>query len=100
LAHPFREQKVQLTFYERLNFIRFASFCFAKHLLTTFHGVLVPNAKLRSEIIPASQKNKSNASNAGDAVPPSSASVRISWARWLKRVVEIDIERCSIAVDP
>jgi len=29
-----------------------------------------------------------------DAVPPSSASVRISWARLLKRVFEIDIEHC------
>ncbi|MDP1786887.1 hypothetical protein [Nitrosomonas sp.] len=28
------------------------------------------------------------------AVPPSSASVRISWARLLKRVFEIDIEHC------
>lgn len=29
-----------------------------------------------------------------DAVPHSSASVRISWARLLKRVFEIDIELC------
>jgi len=78
----------------RLNLIRFASFCFAKYLLTPFHGVLAPNAKLRAEIIPGSKKNKSNASNASDAVPHSPASVRISWARLLKRVFEIDIERC------
>jgi len=42
----------------RLNLIRFASFCFAKYLLTPFHGVLAPNAKLRSEIIPGSKKNR------------------------------------------
>ncbi len=62
--------------------------------LIRFHGVLAPNAKLRSEIIPGSKKNKSNASNASGAVPSSSASVRISWARLLKRVFDIDIERC------
>jgi len=78
----------------RLNLIRFASFRFAKYLLTPFHGVLAPNAKLRAEIIPGSKKNKSHASNANDAVPHSSASVRISWARLLKRVFEIDIEHC------
>jgi len=80
----------------RLNIIRFASFCFAKYLLTPFHGVLAPNAKLRAEIIPGSKKNKRNASNVSDAVPPSSASVRIriSWTRLLKRVFDIDIEHC------
>ncbi|MDP3662818.1 MAG: IS91 family transposase [Nitrosomonas sp.] len=62
--------------------------------LIRFHGVLAPNAKLRAEIIPGSKKNKSHASNANDAAPPSQATVRISWARLLKRVFEIDIERC------
>ena len=62
--------------------------------LIRFHGVLAPNAKLRAEIIPGSKKNKSNASDTNDDVPPSPASVRISWARLLKRVFEIDIERC------
>ncbi len=56
--------------------------------------MLAPNAKLRAEIILGSKKNKSNASDTNDDVPPSSASVRISWARLLKRVFEIDIERC------
>ena len=62
--------------------------------LIRFHGVLAPNAKLRAEIIPGSKKNKSHASNASDAVPHLSASVRISWARLLRRVFEIDIEHC------
>lgn len=38
-------------------------------------------AKQRAEIIPDSKKNKSSASNANDAVPPSQATVRISLAR-------------------
>jgi hypothetical protein len=62
--------------------------------LIRFHGVLAPNAKLRSEIIPGSKKNKSHASDRNDDVPPSPASVHISWARLLKRMFEIDIERC------
>jgi len=62
--------------------------------LIRFHGVLAPNAKLRAEIIPGSKKNKSHASNVSDVAPPSSASVRISWARLLKRVFDIDIEHC------
>ena len=70
----------------RLNLIRFASFRFAKYLLTPFHGVLAPNAKLRFEIIPVSKTNKSHASNANDTVPHSPASLRISWARLLKGV--------------
>ncbi|MCG7757104.1 MAG: IS91 family transposase, partial [Nitrosomonas sp.] len=63
-------------------------------MIIRFHGVLAPNAKLRAEIIPGSKKNKSHASNASDAVSHSSASVRISWARLLKRVFDIDIEHC------
>jgi hypothetical protein len=62
--------------------------------LIRFHGVLAPNAKLRSEIIPGSKKNKSNVSDTNDDVPHSPASVRISWARLLKRVFDIDIEHC------
>jgi hypothetical protein len=62
--------------------------------LIRFHGVLAPNAKLRAEIIPGEKKNKSKPANDNDDVPHSPTSVRISWARLLKRVFEIDIERC------
>jgi len=75
----------------RLNLIRFASFRFAKYLLTPFHGVLAPNAKLRSKIIPGEQKSKS--SDADDESQISSPK-RIGWARLLKRVFDIDMEYC------
>ncbi|MEQ1816499.1 MAG: hypothetical protein ABL861_08580 [Nitrosomonas sp.] len=39
-------------------------------------------------------KNKSKPTDANDDVPQSTTSVRISWARLLKRVFDIDIERC------
>ncbi|MGH8523327.1 MAG: transposase [Gammaproteobacteria bacterium] len=60
-----------------------------------FHGVLAPNARLRAEIIPSAPLD-ANASSAdpGDA-PHHSAPARLSWARLLKRVFDIDIERCS-----
>jgi hypothetical protein len=62
--------------------------------LIRFHGVLAPNARLRSEIIPSPPVN-ANAPTAdhGDAPPPA-APARISWARLLKRVFAIDIEQC------
>ena len=63
--------------------------------LIRFHGVLAPNAKLRAEIIPGGAVNV-NAPSAehSDALPPS-APARMSWARLLKRVFDIDIEQCS-----
>ena len=76
--------------------------------LIRFHGVLAPNAKLRSEIIPSSGRQAGNApvpgfpgapdandklADHGDAPHPS-APARISWARLLKRVFAIDIEHC------
>jgi len=62
--------------------------------LIRFHGILAPNAKHRSEIIPDTQKIEKNTSNAQDDTPHTSASFRISWARLLKRVFDIDIEHC------
>jgi hypothetical protein len=56
--------------------------------------VLAPNAKLRAAIVPTAPAN-ANASSAehGDVLHPS-APARISWARLLKRVFDIDIEHC------
>jgi len=54
-----------------------------------FHGVLAPNAKLRSEIIPSPAERATEAST-DDAHAPA----RMSWARLLKRVFDIDIEHC------
>ncbi len=68
LPMEFMQRLAALVTRPRLNLIR-------------FHGVLAPNAKLRAEIISGRKKNKSHASNASDAVPPSSASVSISWSR-------------------
>ncbi len=58
--------------------------------LIRFHGVLAPNATLRSEIVPGAPDNTSE--HAADHAQHSSA--RMSWARLLKRVFDIDIEHC------
>ena len=57
------------------------------------HGVLAP-ARLRPDIIPNVPVNANTPSaDHGDASPPS-ASARLSWARLLNRVFDIDLQHC------
>src|ERR687892_1904688 len=60
--------------------------------LIRFHGVLAPNAKLRSKIVPGpappATESPSEDAHAQGETP------RMSWARLLKRVFDIDIEHC------
>ena len=56
------------------------------------HVVLAPNAKLRSKIVPAPAEPSSEPPTA--EVPAQKATPRMSWARLLKRVFDIDVERC------
>ena len=68
--------------------------------LIRFHRVLAPNAKLRSRVVPpgplAHTQGGSEATAAGDrdldTVP--TGPHRISWARLLKRVFDIDMQHC------
>ena len=60
--------------------------------LIRFHGVLAPNAKLRSEIIPTPAERATEP--ACDHAHAQGAPARMSWARLLKRVFDIDIEHC------
>jgi len=57
-----------------------------------FHGMLAPNAKLRSEIIPNPPEQATEP--ACDHAQAQGAPARMSWARLLKRVFDIDIEHC------
>ena len=61
--------------------------------LIRFHGVLAPNAKLRSKVVPAPAQQKTTGE--GDCNHAHSAPVRMTWARLLKRVFDIDIEQCQ-----
>jgi hypothetical protein len=62
--------------------------------LIRFHGVLAPNAKLRSEIVPGGSENSNDTPDDSGSAPHQSASARMSWARLLKRVFDIDVEHC------
>jgi len=61
--------------------------------LIRFHGVLAPNAKLRAQVVPQDREPPAQA-----ALPAECAAtcahhrpVRLSWAKLLKRVFEIDM---------
>ncbi len=62
--------------------------------LIRLHGVLAPNAKLRSEIVPGGPVSVNETSDDLEDTPHHAASARMSWARLLKRVFDIDIEHC------
>ncbi len=76
----FMQRLVALVPRPRLNLIR-------------FHGVLAPNAKLRAEVTPGGPVTVSDTADDLDSAPHS-PSARMSWARLLKRVFDIDIEHC------
>ncbi|MFM7549658.1 MAG: transposase [Cyanobacteriota bacterium] len=59
--------------------------------LIRFHGMLAPNVKLRATVIPQPAHRGSVPAHGhthGQAA-------RMSWARLLKRVFDIDVERCA-----
>ena len=60
--------------------------------LIRFHGVLAPNAKLRSKIVPAPAERAAAPST--DYASPQGETPRMSWARLLKRVFDIDVKHC------
>jgi hypothetical protein len=67
--------------------------------LIRFHGVLAPNAKLRPLVVPQGLHVQEAASEAAVAAECEVESLqprpnRISWARLLKRVFDIDMQHC------
>ena len=59
--------------------------------LIRYHGVLAPNAKLRGAVIPQPEQRD----NAPAHAHAHGQAARMSWARLLKRVFDIDVERCA-----
>ncbi len=62
--------------------------------LIRFHGVLAPNAKLRSEIIPGGSASVKDTADDPDSATHHSPSARMSRTRLLKRVFDIDVVHC------
>ena len=64
--------------------------------LIRFHGVLVPSAKLRALAVPYDPAPATGESEVPVIEPGCThgLSARVGWARLLKRVFEIDLERC------
>ena len=60
--------------------------------LIRFHGVLAPNAKLRRQIVPAPPERAAETSS--QDAKAKRAPARVSWARLLKRVFDLDVEHC------
>ena len=61
--------------------------------LIRFHGVLAPNAKLRSKVVPTPAQKTT--AGEGDCQHAHSKPLRMTWARLLKRVFDIDVEQCK-----
>jgi hypothetical protein len=66
--------------------------------LIRYHGVLAPNAKLRARVVPQGPEVAGPATEAAaaasEAEPVRARSQRMGWARLLKRVFDIDLQRC------
>lgn len=60
--------------------------------LVRYHGVLAPHAALREHVVP----KKEELTTTTETEKKESSSKRISWARLLKRVFDIDISTCSV----
>ena len=62
--------------------------------LTRFHGVLAPHYKYRELIVPPKKADPlpSNENNKNDLVKK----MRVTWARLLKRVFDVDVETCGV----
>ena len=68
--------------------------------LIRFHGVLAPNAKLRSLVVPQGPPEQVGPATEADSVAECEVETvqvrphRISWALLLKRVFDIDMQHC------
>ena len=66
--------------------------------LTRYHGVFAPHSRLRAAVTPAGRGIGAQKAPARSSEPGQSASSRhvaMDWARRLKRVFGIEIERCA-----
>lgn len=92
LKSPYRDGTTHIVMHPQEFMQRLAALVPRPRLhLIRFHGVLAPNAKLRAAVIPQPVQK--------DSVPAHEdthgQAARMSWARLLKRVFDIDVDRCT-----
>jgi hypothetical protein len=98
LKTPWRDGTTHLVM-SPLEFMQRLAALVPRHLIR-FHGVLAPNAKLRPLVVPQGPPDRQEpASEAAVAAECEVESLqprpnRISWARLLKRVFDIDMQHC------
>jgi hypothetical protein len=63
--------------------------------LTRYHGVFAPHSRLRAAVTPAGRGMSARASSTEAGSAPPRRHVAMSWARRLKRVFGVEIERCA-----
>ena len=68
--------------------------------LIRFHGVLAPNAALRSQIVPGDADQATDASPEAADSSSTSTQARMRWAQVLKRVFAIDLTSCPQCSGP
>jgi hypothetical protein len=95
LKTPYRDGTTQIAM-EPLAFMqRLAALVPRPRLhLIRFHGVLAPNAKLRSAIVPRAASDTAPGTPDPTATLQPAAPAHIRWARLLQRVFDIDLEHC------
>jgi hypothetical protein len=98
LKHPFRDGTTHFVF-EPLEFLAKLAALIPRPRanLTRYHGVLAPNAKYRKLVVPrrrAKKKRKHTTHTAPPLADTEDPLAPLSWAERLKRVFQIDIERC------
>jgi len=95
LKTPYRDGTTQIVM-EPLEFMqRLAALVPRPRLhLIRFHGVLAPNAKLRSAIVPSPATDTTAGTPDSTDLPQPTPPAHLSWARLLKRLFGIDLEHC------
>jgi hypothetical protein len=63
--------------------------------LTRCHGVFAPHCRLAASVTPAGRGMGASRPPVAEAEPPTPPHVAMNWARRLKRVFGIEIERCA-----
>lgn len=97
LKTPYRDGTTHV-FFEPLDFLaRLAALVPRPRVnLTRFHGVFAPNSQWRARVTPAKRGGRHRGTGtASEDRTPAQRHVAMTWAQRLKRVFDIDIQKCE-----